>query len=321
MMSDWHKARQPVTGEMVGGTIVGRKYRFERPLAAGGQAKVWLARDLVLDLPVAIKLPYAGPNLLQQSQRASREARLVASLGHPSIVRVVDLAFGSDGSAYLVMEFLNGETLARRMERGRLSAEATLRLLLPILDALLLTHRRGIVHGDIKPSNVFLALEGGSIQPKLVDFGLARSGYAVPLGDPADEGVVAGTPFYVSPEQASGRGDIDHRSDVWSFCVTLYECLTQTLPFSGSTWPEVCEAILDREPASLFAAGVHDAALWRILKQGLTKSRDARWPSVLSLGRELASWLLARGISEDACGVSLETRWFRRHVVNADLSP
>jgi serine/threonine-protein kinase len=306
-------------GEMVRGTVLASKYRLERPLAVGRQAWVWLARDLVLDLPVAIKLArsdVSDPRL--RARRTSDEARLVARLGHPAIVRVIDVALGHDGVACLVMEFLSGETLARRLERGRLAPEMAVRLMLPIADALLLAHRRGVVHRDVKPANVFLVTDGTAVQPKLMDFGLAQLA-GTPPGKGPEPRVVAGTPFYVSPEQAGGCEVADRRSDVWSYCVTLYECVTRTPPFVGSSWPRVRQSILEDEPRSLSEAGVDDERLWGILRRGLAKSREARWPGVLSLGRELASWLLSKGVNEDACGTSVSARWLSRSPLSVDI--
>lgn len=156
------------------GDVIAGKYRLERLLGEGGQAWVWQARNLALDACVALKvLREDGSNALQ-IRRLLQEARAAARLGHPAIVRVFDLGEAESGDPFLVMELLEGESLADRLvERGRMSPFEAVRVLLPIADALVAAHAKGIVHRDLKPDNVFLAIGSDSFQPKLLDFGIA----------------------------------------------------------------------------------------------------------------------------------------------------
>lgn len=312
---------RPASGPIAEGTVMAGKYCLEGLLGSGAQGWVWAARNLDLDVPVAIKLLRRdGDDERQSAQRLFREARSAARLGHPAIVRVFDLGEDCDGSPFIVMERLRGETLADRLGRdGCLSPELAVRTMLPIADALLATHSEGIIHRDVKPANVFLAVNGSTLQPKLMDFGIARfargtglSSGAGPSSSVTQDGAIVGTPSYVSPEQARGLWDVDHRSDMWSFCTTLYECMTLGLPFDGTTWPELCRSILADEPRSLLEAGVADDALWRILDRGLSKAPEDRFENMLELGKELATWLLRRDASDDICGTSVEAHWLRR---------
>jgi serine/threonine-protein kinase len=157
---------------------------------------------------------------------------------------------------------------------------------------------------------VFLALDGALLRPKLMDFGIARMVRGDPFGPGVTQsGSIVGTPSYISPEQAQAHPDIDHRSDEWSFCVTLYECLSLSVPFAGSSWSQLHRAILHDEPPSLVTAGTCDPALWGILCKGLAKNPDARFDDMAALARELAAWLVSRGEINDVCGTSLHARW------------
>lgn len=295
------------------GDVIAQKYRLERCLGEGGQGCVWRAENLVLELPVAIKLVHAEDIHGLVPERLFREARAAATLGHPAIVRVFDIGRTSEGLPFLVMELLRGESLAEELVRTeRLSPTRALQLLLPIADGLVAAHAERIVHRDVKPDNIFVAVSGDWIQPKLLDFGLARrSTSGDRLGRLTDAGAVLGTPAYLSPEQASGRGEVDERADVWSFCATLYECLTGRLPFQGTSWHQLRRQILQAEPTALQDYGVDDAELWQLLRRGLAKSPDARWSTMQELGRALACWLLERGVTSDVCGAHLEARWLR----------
>lgn len=301
------------------GQVIAQKYRLERCLGEGGQGSVWRAENLVLELPVALKLvhPEAVHGLVPD--RLFREARAAATLGHPAIVRIFDVGRTADGLPFLVMELLRGESLADELTRTeRLSPARALRLLLPIADGLAAAHAERIVHRDVKPDNIFIAVSGDWIQPKLLDFGLARRSISGDrLGRLTDAGAVLGTPAYLSPEQASGRGEVDARADVWSFSATLYECLTGVVPFQALSWHQLRRQILRDEPAPLEEYGVAEVELWQILRRGLAKSPDERWPTMQALGRTLAAWLVERGVTSDVCGVSLEARWLRAEAVTA----
>ncbi|HEY3668127.1 MAG TPA: serine/threonine-protein kinase, partial [Polyangiaceae bacterium] len=195
----------------------------------------------------------------------------------------------------------------------RLSAARAVQILLPIIDALAVAHGRGIVHRDLKPDNIMIAQEQQRIQPKILDFGIAK------LTDPRDNnhkltevGMVVGSPDYMSPEQARGRDDVDASSDIWAICVVLYEAVTGATPFAAPNYNALLRAIVEDDPKSLVEHAAGDGALWEIVKRGLSKDRRDRQASMSELGRALASWLLSHGIFEDACGTSLESKWFGR---------
>jgi len=295
-----------------GATLSG-KYRLDAVLGEGGMGAVWRASNLHLDLPVAIKLIRADLDRGALRARLQLEARSAAKLGHPAIVRVFDVGETEFGDPFIVMELLHGETLAEMLASGRLSAVRAVQLLLPIVDALTVAHARGIVHRDLKPDNLLIAFEDQRIQPKILDFGIAK--FAALQDDEqrlTEAGTVVGSPIYMSPEQARGRDDVDYRTDVWSLSVVLYESITGKTPFGGSNYNALLRAIVEDEPKPIFEHAAGDAQLWEILKRGLSKDRLDRQRSMAELGRALATWLLSRGTTEDACGTSLEAKWGSR---------
>lgn len=220
--------------------------------------EVYRARDTRLDRTVAIKVlpPHLSSNTEAQ-QRFHREARAISSLNHPHICHLYDVG-ALDGMNYLVMEFLEGETLARRLERGRVDFGDLLVISLQVLDALDKAHRTGLIHRDLKPANIFLTQDGHA---KLLDFGLAKNAGSQQNEIRPDSptvtdayltspGLAVGTIAYMSPEQA--RGDnLDARSDLFSFGVVLYEMATGRRPFEGSTSAVIFDSILNRQPQAV----------------------------------------------------------------------
>jgi eukaryotic-like serine/threonine-protein kinase len=295
------------------GDVIAGKYALEGLLGSGGMGAVFRARNTVIDMPVAIKLIRADLDRDQFSGRLLQEARAAAKLGHPGIVRVFDVGQTALGDPFIVMELLEGETLAEQLGReGRLTSTRAVQLLLPIADALSTAHAKGFVHRDVKPDNVFISRSPeGDLQPKLVDFGVVKE---VDLGAEAHgpAGTVVGSPEYMSPEQARGASDIDLRSDVWSFCVVVYEAIVGRSPFEADDYDALMRLILESEPTSLQELRVADEALSSIIEKGLRKSPAERWPSLGRLGKALAVWLHDQGVGEDACGASLEARWLSR---------
>jgi serine/threonine-protein kinase len=186
------------------------------------------------------------------------------------------------------------------------------RSLLPIADALLTAHAQGMVHRDLKPANIFLAESDGGTQPKLLDFGIVKMRRPPQRPESiTNEGTVVGSLAYLSPEQARGLADIDERADIWGLCAVLYECITGEVPFRATTYDKLLHSIVSEDPVPIQAHGVNDEKLWSILQRGLAKSRDERWASMRELGQALAAWLNERGVRDDICGVSLESRWLR----------
>jgi serine/threonine protein kinase len=302
------------------GDVIGAKYRLERLLGEGGQAWVWQARNLALDSCVALKVLRDDGSNAPQIRRLLQEARAAARLGHPAIVRVFDLGEAESGEPFLVMELLDGESLADRLvERGRMSPFEAIRVLLPIADALGAAHAKGIVHRDLKPDNVFLAVGNDSLQPKLLDFGIVKLQHSAAEGDRLSTvtGAVVGSPAYLSPEQARGSDDIDRRVDVWGLSVTLYECLTGDVPFEGANYNALLRSIVEDEPLSILEHRVNEPELWQIVQRGLSKSRDERWPSTLELGQALAAWASQRGVTDDVCRTPLESKWLRSGTIPA----
>ncbi len=272
---------------------------------------VWVAHSLALGVEVAIKLIRAGAADADLSSRMAREAQVTATLGHPAIVRVFDFGTTEDGAPFLVMELANGETLASKLDRERkLDPVQALQLILPIVDGLRCAHDRGIVHRDIKPENVLVARDTlGRLQPKLLDFGIAKVEGHQNVSRLTQIGVVLGSPEYMSPEQARGVGSVDARTDVWALSVLLYEMLTGTVPFKVNNYNALMQAILHKPPLSTVEHGVGDRELWSIIAKGLEKSREKRWTSMSELGEALAFWLVDHGVTEDVAGNSLRAVW------------
>jgi len=292
------------------GAVLSGKYQLDSLLGEGGMGSVWRATNLLLELPVAIKLIRSDLDRGSFRARLQIEARSAAKLGHPAIVRVFDVGQSELGDPFIVMELLQGETLAHMLGHGRMSGVQAVQLLLPIIDALGMAHARGIVHRDLKPDNLMIALEDQHVQPKILDFGVAK------LTDPRDSdhkltevGTVVGSPDYMSPEQARGREDVDSSTDIWSISIVLYEAVTGSSPFRAANYNALLRAIVEDEPQSIVEHAAGDEQLWQIIQQGLAKDRRNRYATMSELGQALAAWLVSHGVREDACGASLESKW------------
>ncbi|HEY3256897.1 MAG TPA: serine/threonine-protein kinase [Polyangiaceae bacterium] len=290
------------------GLIVAGKYELLRPLGAGGMGEVWVAHHLGLDIDVAIKfIGSAGATEPGLAERLLEEARNTARLGHPAIVRALDFGHTNRGDPFIVLELLAGEDLATRIElKGALDPEQAVATLLPVVHALSAVHESGIVHRDIKPENVFLAQAELGLQAKLLDFGISHKTDRVRRLTVRDTAL--GTPDYMSPEQARGETS-DARTDQWSFCVVLFEAITQSRPFEADNYNALLRTIIDDAPKSLSSFGVEQPELWSILTRGLAKAAIDRYPSMRDLGEALARWLLDRGVTEDSVGTSLRRAW------------
>jgi eukaryotic-like serine/threonine-protein kinase len=289
------------------GNVLAGRYRLSRPLSKGGMSSVWLAHDLSLDVPVAIKLVRVGerskdPGFAEElSMRLVHEARVIAKIRHPAIVTVIDVAETAEGDPFIVMELLEGDDLETVVRRdGALTGIEAIRHLLPILQGMIAVHEKGVIHRDLKPANVFLAKQDdGRIQPKLLDFGIAKSNRADRLGI-TRQGETMGSPAYMSPEQVRGD-ETDERSDVWGACMTLYELISGKLPFERGTHVASMLAILEGKLEPLDC----DIDLSLIVRRGLDPDPGARWQSPMELGRELATWLERQGVAQDSAGGSV----------------
>jgi serine/threonine protein kinase len=316
----------PASQDLAGyaaGDILGGRYALSHAIGRGGTAIVWVARDSVLDIEVAVKivLPCRDDISGMLKRRTMQEARLCAQLADPAVCRVLDFGFTHREDPFVVSELLKGETLDDRLTReGLLPAVDAVRLLLPVLDALGAAHNRGIVHRDVKPANVFLASYEGRVQPKLLDFGIAR--FLDARSRTTTTGTICGTPCYMSPEQARGSSDLDLRTDIWSFCVVLYELVTGTAPFLSENYNATLFAIINAEAPPMVGFGC-DERLAEIIERGMQKDRDARWSSTAELASELARWLTEQGFESDVYGLSLQRRFLEssntRHSQNAAL--
>ncbi|HTU60271.1 MAG TPA: serine/threonine-protein kinase, partial [Polyangiales bacterium] len=218
-------------------TVIRERYRLDALIGEGGMATVWRAWDLTLQRPVAVKLLFARESHTEEVlvDRFLREARIAASVQHRNVIHIVDFGTTADGQPFMVMELLEGETLAARLRRQKpLPVADVVQIGHLTLRGLGAVHAAGIIHRDLKPENVYLKNEGGVVYPKILDFGISRS-IDPPHGPRSAlttrEGVIVGTPEYMSPEQARGVKQIDYRTDLYSMGVVLYESLTGKLPF------------------------------------------------------------------------------------------
>ncbi|WP_224245973.1 protein kinase domain-containing protein [Hyalangium gracile] len=228
------------------GTLLAGRFLLQQLAGRGGMGSIFRAVDTTSDRPVAVKLMHAADS--EAARRFTREARLLSELRHPGVVSYVAHGVTEEGQPFLVMEWLEGEDLSRRLARRPLSLSETLLLMRRIADGLAAAHARGIVHRDLKPSNLFL--RGGKVEEVvLLDFGLARLAAASQVVTAS--ATVLGTPGYMAPEQASAQQDITPSADVFSLGCVLYECLTGEAPFRAPHMAAVLVKILFSEPARL----------------------------------------------------------------------
>jgi serine/threonine protein kinase len=279
------------------GTVLAGRYQVLRRIGEGGMGAVYEARHTLIGKRVAVKV------LLEKFHAQSdfvarllQEARLASSIGHENIVDVTDFGTTDDGRSFVVMEFLDGESLAQlAMREAPLPIERSLRIARQVASALGAAHAKGIFHRDVKPENIYLVQRGDADFVKVVDFGISKA--VKPGGDEGAEtyrlthtGLLLGTPLYMSPEQARGSEDLDHRVDIWALGVLLYECLTGEVPFRANNYLQIISQVLTHEPVppsqlrpELGIPGAVEAVVMRAME----KDRARRYQTMAELERDL----------------------------------
>ena len=269
-------AKAPEHGMMIAG-----KYHIVEPVGKGGMGVVYRADDTKLERQVALK--FLPPELTEDPEareRFVREARAAAALAHPHICTVYEIN-DTEKEPFIAMEFIGGQSLKQRMAKKRLTPDEAADMAVQLAEGLEEAHKKGIVHRDIKPGNIMLTEKG---QAKITDFGLAKV-----LGGSliTKQATTMGTVAYMSPEQAQGQA-VDHRSDVWSLGVVLYEMLTGELPFRGERETSVLYSIVHEEPASLKEKKPPiPGALEQIIRRALKKDVESRYPSAAAILEDL----------------------------------
>ena len=304
-------------------SLIGRQlgpYQVLGVIGAGGMGEVYKAKDTRLNRTVAIKvLPRLLSERVDLRQRFEREARAIASLSHPNICALYDIG-RQDGIDFLVMEYLEGETLSKRLKKGPLPTDQLLRTGIEIAMALDQAHRQGVMHRDLKPGNIMLTKTGA----KLLDFGLAKqSGRRAPVGDGSpigdglplsktesesltEQGMILGTLEYMAPEQVEGK-EMDARTDIFAFGVVLYEMATGRKAFEGESKASLTAAILTSEPPPISKIQpMTPPALERLVKKCMNKDPDERWQSAGDLSSEL-KWIAEAGGAISAMTTGAET--------------
>src|SRR5437899_3164355 len=297
------------------GTMLG-PYEIQSPLGAGGMGEVYRARDTRLDRTVAVKILPSHLSINPEAkQRFDREARAISSLSHPNVCHLYDVGT-QGGTSYLVMEYLEGETLADRLRKGPLPLDQVLKYGIEICEGLEKAHRSGVIHRDLKPGNIMLTKSGA----KLMDFGLAKP--VVPLSPPSSgltqtlvtpqqplttEGMVVGTFQYMSPEQLEGR-EADARSDIFALGAVLYEMVTGRRAFEGKTTASTIAAIMTAEPPPISTVQpMSPPPLEATVKSCLAKDPDERLQSAHDVKLQL-KWIAEHASSSRFSAVAPAAR-------------
>src|SRR5713101_4838545 len=266
-------------------------YEIVAAIGAGGMGEVYRAKDTRLDRTVALKvLPGHLTSSPKVRERFAREAKAISSLSHPHICALYDVG-RQDGIDFLVLEYLDGETLVERIKKGPIRLDQVLRYAIQVCSALDEAHRNGVVHRDLKPGNIMLTKSGA----KVLDFGLAKvranaAGMSQPTGTLTEEGAIVGTLQYMAPEQLDGN-EADSRTDIFAFGAVVYEMITGRKAFEGKGQASLTTAIMqtDPQPISTLQSGTQ-AALDRVIKKCLAKEPLDRWQTARDLKDEL-QWI------------------------------
>ncbi|CAN5924502.1 hypothetical protein BH11MYX4_BH11MYX4_40700 [soil metagenome] len=281
-------AASPLETESRVGEVLASKYRLDELLGSGGMGHVYRAVNLDVGRAVAIKVLRLEHVQTQVVERFLREARAANLVRHPNVVDVLDIGREADGTPFIVQELLEGEDLARLMERrgGKLPLPEVVELLAPVIDAVGEAHAQGVIHRDIKPENVFLARTKRGIVPKLLDFGISK--VSAPDLLVTEIGVMMGTPAYMPPEQVEGASTADARSDVWALGVMLFELITGRMPFEAPDAPSLFLAIATADAPTLLDVGaVVPPEISRVVARCLRRRPEERYPSAAELARDL----------------------------------
>lgn len=280
-------------------------YRILSQVGEGGMGIVYKAQDQRLDRTVALKVIREFAPDSGQRHRFWLEARAAAQVAHPNACRIYDIA-EDDNRLVLVMEFIEGESLARRIERGPLPAQEAAQIVLCVLSALEAFHKAGIVHRDLKPANIIISESG----TKLLDFGVAKYTHpntlqdsAATLSEGTEPGVFLGTPKYASPEQFRGQ-PVDARSDLFSMGCIFFEMLTGQPPFPGESFAEIAHSVLQGSPAALTGSPAI-SAMGRIIHRALAHDTKDRYPNAGMMASELRASLLMEGVETIARAFAL----------------
>jgi serine/threonine-protein kinase len=283
--------------DRAGQTLLG-KYELTRMLGKGGMGEVWEGEHQLTGRRVAVKI--LADNYLTNKKvvaRFGREARAASAIRHDGIVEILDQDKTPEGEPFLVMEFLEGESVGERIRsRGKLNQDDALAIILPLLDALDAAHQAGIIHRDLKPDNVFI-LPGarGEERIKILDFGISQKSDEIE-NRLTQEGSVLGTPHYMSPEQARGEASIDGRVDLYAVGVMFYECVVGDVPFDAGNYNALLQIILGTPPPSPRGRGADiSPAIEQVMLAAMDKERAGRPPSA----RAFYDLLLEASVQED----------------------
>lgn len=279
------------------GEIIEGKYRIVRLIGEGGMGAVYEGENTRIRRRVAIKVLHQGVAENQEAvQRFEREAQAAGRIGNDHILEVLDLGTLSSGDHFMVMEYLDGEPLSDRIKRlGKLRPEEVSPLMIQALEGLRAAHEAGIVHRDLKPDNVFVLKEKAGVRDfvKLIDFGISKF---QPLGGSEMKmtrtGTVMGTPYYMSPEQASGSREADHRSDLYAVGVMLYEAVTGRVPFDAPTFNQLLFQIVLSDPAPPQQVVPDlDPAFANLIAKAMSRDVEHRFQTAADLAEALSNWI------------------------------
>ncbi|HVU03163.1 MAG TPA: serine/threonine-protein kinase [Polyangiaceae bacterium] len=280
------------------GQVLDGKYRIKRLIGEGGMGAVFEGENVKIQRRVAIKVVHAAyASNSGVMARFQREAQAAGRIGNDHILEVLDLGELPDGSHYMVLEFLDGEPLSKRIEtRGRMDPRELAPLAIQMLKGLGAAHGAGIIHRDLKPDNIFLLKEKAGVQDfvKIIDFGISKF---QPLsgGDGmkmTSTGAVMGTPYYMSPEQASGNNQIDARSDLYAVGVILYEAVTGRVPFDGDTFNQLMfKIVLQDAPPPMEVVPDLDPAFASIVMKAMVRDVAGRFQTADEFSQALKAWL------------------------------